>query len=283
MTLRGTRDRVGFQRKARRILLTGLKRQVAYLNEQFIPEVLSVSPSYVRDTDPTIDPVLKAMEQAFTDIAEVMSRQMDELHRTQAVDHTEQWIAQVKAGIGIDIGVLIDTTLDGELRLWSQNTASLIKGATDDLARGVSRETINALRLGQSQAQLAKTLQLQYSEELHGRHVGRTAESRARAIARKRLAAQRQVVGGSGMPAKYWSRYEIIARDQVTSLRSHLDSVRQQEAGIEKYKWKDVDDVRVRPEHAARDRNVYDWTHNHSDGHPGEPILCRCIALAVIE
>lgn len=270
---------------ARRILLAGFRAQVEYLNARFVPEVLAISPAYVRDVDPTIDPAIAAMQAEFDQIADDMTRRMDELHRAQTVDHTEQWVAQVKSGIGIDIGAIIDKPLETQLRLWSQNTASLIKGVTNDLVSDVSRETINALRLGQSQAELAKTLQLQYTEALHGKHVGRTEESRRRAMARKRLAAQRHTVNGSGTPAKYWSRYEIIARDQVVSLRSQLDRVRQQEAGIDRYKRKDMDDVRVRPRHSAIDGKIYAWSETpaHGEGHPGEPVLCRCIALAIIE
>ena len=268
---------------ARRIMLTGFRSQVAYLNEQFVPSVISISPQYVRDADPNLDPLIQEMAEEFERIGNDTGRRMDQLHRDQADDHTEQWIEQVQSALGIDISSIIDATLERELRLWSSNTAGLITKVNADLVSDISRETRNALRLGQSQAQLARTLQLQYTEALHGKHVGRTEESRKRAMARKRLAAQRHVVNGSGTPAKYWSRYEIIARDQVTTLRSNLDRVRQIEAGLDKYKWKDADDSRVRSTHRSRDNITYSWKHNHDDGHPGEPVLCRCIALAVVD
>lgn len=272
---------------ARRVLLRGLKSQVDYLNSTFVPAVLAVSPAYTRDADPTIDPLVAELGQEFNNIADGMSRQVDEIHRQLARDHTGQWLDQVRAGLGIDISALIDPDLEQDLRLWSSNTAQLIKKATGDLAADVARETYAALSTGQTQAQLAKTLQLKYTEALHGKHVGRTAETRKATQRAKRIAYQRMRTQpgfeGTGRPGKYWNRYEIIARDQSTTLRAHLDRVRQAEAGVEKYKWKDSDDTRVRRTHRSRDHQIYSWTHEHSDGHPGEPVLCRCIALAVIE
>lgn len=283
---RPTRDKRKFEMSARRILLRGLKEQVTYLNETLVPRITSVFPDYTTDTDPTLDPIFAELKNAFDGIAGRMVRGMDALHRTQQSDHTGQWIDNVKATVGIDISNAIDGPLDKTMRLWSSNTASLINGVTDDMVKGISRATVETLTQGGSHAQLAKRLKQIYAEELHGKHLGRTVESRKRTQASKKLAYRRMSTQpgfkGTGRPGKYWNRYEIIARDQVTTLRSHLDRVRQQEAGITSYKWKDADDSRVRKEHAARDGVVFSWDTPPSDGHPGEPILCRCQALAVM-
>jgi len=56
-----------------------------------------------------------------------------------------------------------------------------------------------------------------------------------------------------------------------------------EDANIHKYAWITQKDGRVRPEHAARQGKIFDWNKPPSDGHPGQPFLCRCVAAPVIE
>jgi len=74
-------------------------------------------------------------------------------------------------------------------------------------------------------------------------------------------------------------RARLIARDQVQKLQGQLNRVRQQTAGIDSYVWQTKEDDRVRPTHAARNGRVFNWENPPNDGHPGEPIACRCIAI----
>ena len=90
-------------------------------------------------------------------------------------------------------------------------------------------------------------------------------------------------------------RARLIARDQVSKLNGRLTQMRQQEAGIEKYIWRDSDDTRVRTSHANMDGKLGRWddptvyaTVEEPDNwrprsgieavelHPGQDILCRC-------
>ena len=75
----------------------------------------------------------------------------------------------------------------------------------------------------------------------------------------------------------------LIARDQVGKLGGQLDRLKQTEAGVEGYYWRSSRDERVRSLHAHRDGNYYDWNSPPSDGHPGEPIQCRCDAEPAID
>lgn len=78
-------------------------------------------------------------------------------------------------------------------------------------------------------------------------------------------------------------RAQLIARDQVGKLNGDLTMYRQTTTGIESYIWSTSKDQRVRPDHADREGREYRWDTPPSDGHPGKPIYCRCVALPVID
>lgn len=78
------------------------------------------------------------------------------------------------------------------------------------------------------------------------------------------------------------SRAELIARDQVGKFNGQLTALRQQSIGVTEYIWRTSLDERVRPEHAEREGEKFRWDKPPSDGHPGEPIQCRCFAEAVL-
>lgn len=72
-----------------------------------------------------------------------------------------------------------------------------------------------------------------------------------------------------------------VARDQVQRLNSNLTELRQKEVGLRKFEWSTAGDERVRPEHAARDGKVYEWSN--APEKPGQAINCRCVALPIFE
>lgn len=78
------------------------------------------------------------------------------------------------------------------------------------------------------------------------------------------------------------SRARLIARDQIGNLNAKATQQRQADLGIERYIWRTSGDQRVRPEHEERDGVEFRWSDPPSDGHPGEPIQCRCTAIAVL-
>lgn len=70
----------------------------------------------------------------------------------------------------------------------------------------------------------------------------------------------------------------LIARDQVGKFLAVTTKARQTQAGVEHYIWRTVGDNRVRPSHEDFEGNRYSWQEGSPEGHPGEPIQCRCIA-----
>lgn len=79
------------------------------------------------------------------------------------------------------------------------------------------------------------------------------------------------------------SRADLIARDQVNKFNGQLNKLRQQDVGVKRYRWRTALDERVRPQHAEREGKIYEWNNPPSDGHPGEPINCRCYAEPILE
>lgn len=78
--------------------------------------------------------------------------------------------------------------------------------------------------------------------------------------------------------AAYEGRARFIARNEIGNLQADLVRLRAQAMGANRYRWVSRDDARVRPLHAARHGKVFSWDAPPEDGHPGEPVGCRCVA-----
>lgn len=52
-------------------------------------------------------------------------------------------------------------------------------------------------------------------------------------------------------------------------------------AGRTQFRWRTMQDDRVRPEHRVREGRVFDWATPPPDGDPGQPFGCRCWAEVV--
>ncbi len=78
-------------------------------------------------------------------------------------------------------------------------------------------------------------------------------------------------------------RAELIARDQTLTLNGQITEERQTAAGVEQYVWSTSLDERVRDEHVALEGQTFSWDDPPEVGHPGEDVLCRCVAIPVVE
>lgn len=78
-------------------------------------------------------------------------------------------------------------------------------------------------------------------------------------------------------------RAETIARDQVGKYHGNMMQTRQRQLGITGYIWRTVGDERVRESHEQREGERFTWNNPPSDGHPGQPINCRCSAEPDLE
>ena len=94
---------------------------------------------------------------------------------------------------------------------------------------------------------------------------------------------------------------KLIARDQTTKLNGSLTKLRQQELGIQTYRWQTGGDERVRPSHKALDGKICRWddptvyldektgkwvSRRNIGGtlvHTSQDVNCRCVPLPQIE
>lgn len=80
------------------------------------------------------------------------------------------------------------------------------------------------------------------------------------------------------------SKAKLRARDQVSKFNGKLAEVRQTRAGIDRYEWSTSLDERVRETHAENEGKIFEWANPPSEtGNPGEDVLCRCVAIPVID
>lgn len=123
--------------------------------------------------------------------------------------------------------------------------ARLIKNITDELADQIAREFDKAIVSGER----ATTLSAIVEDRLG------VAESRAR----------------------------LIARDQLGKAQSRVAKARQESLVVTRYRWKTSGDERVRQSHQDLDGKIFSWDSPPSEGHLGEAINCRCVALPVFD
>lgn len=69
-----------------------------------------------------------------------------------------------------------------------------------------------------------------------------------------------------------------IAKDQIGKLFGQFNQERQEAMGVTGYTWISMDDSHVRDEHVPRHGQHFEWDDPPEDGHPGEPVECRCWA-----
>lgn len=134
--------------------------------------------------------------------------------------------------------------------------------STEEIVRAFVRNNVRFVRSvrGQLRDQVADVLN-------RGLQSGTRWEAIADQIAERGLVSQ--------------SRAELIARDQTGKLFGALTRARSEAAGFDRYEWSTAGDEKVRDEHIALNEKVFFWSDPPSEGHPGEPVNCRCVALPV--
>lgn len=165
------------------------------------------------------------------------------------VRHTEQFVSKAKKTLGVDLGAIVRAADNaGYLTNAGLRNAGLIKGLLDDAVKRVQQSVMTAVIRGDTAATLREQLKADF--------------------------------GFSDKRAK------VIARDQISKFNAELNERRHTQAGITKYKWLTSADERVRPLHRAIDGETYEYgkpTGAENGLPPGQPILCRCVAQAIVE
>jgi SPP1 gp7 family putative phage head morphogenesis protein len=73
-------------------------------------------------------------------------------------------------------------------------------------------------------------------------------------------------------------RAKLIAIDQIGKANAALAQQRQKDVGLDGYFWRGALDSRERKWHVEREGQRFSWDKPPKDGHPGQPIRCRCYA-----
>lgn len=152
--------------------------------------------------------------------------------------------SQFRSVLGVDV-LGAEPWLADELRAYGTENARLIRNIGEDAAARVERLVADGVRSGAS----TKAIKV----------------------------ALRDALGIGDRRAR------LIARDQIGKLNGNLTRERQTRVGVDTYRWRTVGDRRVRHSHRGREGNVYRWDDPPGDGHPGQPVQCRCIAEPVLD
>ncbi|MCO6407356.1 phage head morphogenesis protein [Hoeflea alexandrii] len=167
----------------------------------------------------------------------------------EAQRHTTAFMQTAKRALGVDLAdVVLKEDLAEYLRLAGMRNAGLIKGLSTDAVKRIQETVSTALINGTP----ARELQARISEQL------RISDRRA----------------------------QLIAQDQLAKLNSDLNRIRHEQAGITEYRWATSKDERVRERHRALEGKVYKYgqpTGAEGGLQPGQPIRCRCVAIAIVQ
>ena len=161
--------------------------------------------------------------------------------------HKRRLIQTFRAALGVDIRpVLLDSAIEPLMTAWRQENISLIR-----------------------------TIPERFHESLH-RRVGETFAQRPfdQQALSKVLNRDYKVAG---------SNLRRLTRDQTSKAIGQLTQARHGQLGIQEYTWRTAQDERVRVTHQALEGSRQKWDSPPAVGYPGEDILCRCVAIPVIE
>lgn len=171
----------------------------------------------------------------------------DDAARDAAKTHAAELRAQVKSVLGVD-PITTEPWLDALLDDAVAQNVALITTIPDRYFDQLEQLVRRSVRAGRRHEELADEI------------------------------ARRFIRSGGDDADKAKNRAALIARDQTAKLTSDLARIRQERLGVERYRWRTSLDERVRPAHAEREGVIFSWDSPPEDGHPGEPIQCRCSA-----
>jgi len=244
---------------------------------QYFKELNKISKSMRTDIKNELIPLLKSLESqyatdgyadALTQLLVRLSTKYKSLTDIFAKMTAEKMVGSVaaknrnafnklvKEAVGVDMeSIIVDEGLNDFLEAQVNKNVSLIKSISDEYFKAIETTVMNGTANGMRWEQIAR--------EIGGiKHI-------------------------SSVNGKLQNRIKLIARNETSNINASINKRRQEELGVEKFKWVTADDERVRDSHAKLDGKIFEWDNPPIvDGvptTPGRPINCRCVAVAVIE
>lgn len=248
---------VAFQEALRLATNKILREAVARVAADVLPAALSAKAQLMRDDLNWFERAMRAFREFIDGAIEGAKSEYRRAFETEEERHSRRFNEAMRSAIGIDLGqVIVGEGIQNTMEAALQRNVSLIRGLTGDVAKRIETKLLDALTKGLANREIEKILTEEFG------------------IARRRA--------------------KLIARDQAASFNGDLNRIRQQAMGVTEYVWSTSRDERVRgnpdgkypnarPSHWDREGKTFEWSDPPSDGHPGQPINCRCTARAVIE
>lgn len=234
-----------------------LKRMAGQVAQDVLPATISAKRQMMRDDLDWFERAMRALRDVGEGLADGFTSAWRDAFETEDERNTRKWNEALRSPLGIDLGAVIQAegignTIDAAVI----RNVSLVRGLSQDVARRLSSKLLDALTRGLNNREIEKIITTEFG------------------MARRRA--------------------KLIARDQAASFNGDLNRIRQTAMGVTEYVWSTSLDERVRgnpegkypnarPSHWTREGKSFKWSNPPSDGHPGQPINCRCTARAVIE
>lgn len=235
-----------------KLMLAALRRLLKVIRSHTMEEIL---PMAIREMQASKAQVRDAASdwERFRLLSRAMARAVSEsverVLKLQSQDHTKQWFKAVKKALGVDLSAVVsEEDLTELLEQAATRNAGLITNISEVMVNRIQQTVMQSVLTGGT----VKTLKERLVEDFQ------FGDKRA----------------------------QLIARDQTAKLNADLNRFRHQEAGCEKYVWRTSKDERVRSRHKKLDGKVYRYgepTGAEQGLPPGQPIRCRCVAIAVVE
>ena len=193
------------------------------------------------------DAYAELMNRPGVDLHDLDGRVIRKYFRRLSGQNKKKIIAAFRRALGIDVGVLLE---DGPVRI------------------ALERRIDENIRL-------IRTIPSRFHDEMRDEFVRLIQDDPFNQQAVRQVLAEKYKSSGFNL--------RRIVRDQTAKATGQLNQIRQQQLGIEKFRWSASNDQRVRPEHQRLDNKVFAWNDLPSEGAPGFAILCRCVAIAVLD
>jgi len=234
-----------------------LKRMAEQVAQDVLPAAISAKAQMMRDDLNWFERAMRALRDFADGFVEGLRSEWRDAFDTEEERNKRRYNEAVRSAIGIDLGAVIQAegigkTIDAAVL----RNVGLVRGLSQDVAKRLSAKLLDALTRGLNNREIEKIITAEFG------------------MARRRA--------------------KLIARDQAASFNGDLNRIRQTAMGVTEYVWSTSLDERVRgnpegkypnarPSHWDREGKTLKWSSPPSDGHPGQPINCRCTARAVIE
>lgn len=234
-----------------------LKRMAEQVAQDVLPAAISAKAQLMSDDLNWFERAMRALRNVGEGVIDGLQSAWREAFESEDQKHSRRFNEAMRSAVGIDLGrVIVGEGIANTIEAAVLRNVSLVRGLSQDVARRLSSKLLEALTQGLNNREIEKIITAEFG------------------IARRRA--------------------KLIARDQAASFNGDLNRIRQTAMGVTEYQWSTSVDERVRgnpggrypnarPSHWDREGKTFKWSDPPSDGHPGQPVNCRCTARAVIE